>query len=156
MLKKQHRYSLEMVWTGNKGTGTSDYRSYERAHETRSDGKTVIPGSSDPTFRGDRSRWNPEELLLSALSSCHMLSYLHLCAIAGIVVTEYVDHPEGIMQETPDGGGRFTRVLLKPSVTIASLADIERAKALHHNAHEKCFIANSVNFAVDCEPTVQA
>ena len=156
MPHNQHHYQLTTVWTGNTGVGTATYRGYERAHETRGEGKPVIPGSSDPAFRGDRSRWNPEELVVSALSTCHMLSYLHLCAVGGIVVSEYIDNAEGVLETNKDGGGHMTRVLLKPVVTITSAADIERAKSLHHNAHEKCFIASSVNFPVECEPTVKA
>jgi organic hydroperoxide reductase OsmC/OhrA len=156
MPHREHRYHVEVVWTGNTGAGTADYRSYERSYETRSVGKPSVPGSSDAAFRGDRTRWNPEDLLVSALASCHMLSYLHLCATAGIVVTEYADTPEGVMHEAEGGGGRFSRVTLKPIVKVGSQADIERATALHHNAHEKCFIANSVNFSVDCEPSVRA
>jgi organic hydroperoxide reductase OsmC/OhrA len=155
MPHKEHHYRVQTIWTGNTGAGTATYRDYERAHETRGDGKPVIPGSSDPAFRGDPARWNPEELVVSALSTCHMLSYLHLCAVAGVVVTDYTDDAEGFLQETKDGGGRLTRVLLKPVVTITAEADVERAKSLHHNAHEQCFIANSVNFPVACEPTVK-
>jgi organic hydroperoxide reductase OsmC/OhrA len=142
-------------WTGNTGTGTSTYRSYERAHEISAEGKPSIAASSDAAFRGDRVRWNPEELLLAALSSCHQLAYLHLCAVAGIVVVDYVDHAEGWMQETPNGAGQFTRVLLRPKVTI-SAGDAAKAKALHHEAHEVCFIARSVNFPVENEPEIVA
>jgi organic hydroperoxide reductase OsmC/OhrA len=156
MAHREHRYRVQTVWTGNTGTGTANYRGYQRAHETRVEGKPTIPGSSDPGFRGDAARWNPEELLVSSLSSCHMLWYLHLCADAGIVVTEYVDEATGLMEETADGGGYFSRVVLKPVVTISGPEDIERAKSLHHDAHAKCFIANSVNFPVDCEPVVRA
>jgi organic hydroperoxide reductase OsmC/OhrA len=105
-------------------------------------------------FRGDATRWNPEELLLAALSSCHQLAYLHLCAVAGVVVVDYVDYAEGTMAETPDGAGQFTHVLLRPKVTIAAGSDAAKALALHHEAHEKCFIARSVNFPVECEPRV--
>ena len=150
---REHRYSVTVTWTGNTGTGTSTYRSYERAHEISAEGKPAIGASSDPVFRGDRTRWNPEELLVAALSSCHQLWYLHLCADAGIVVVEYVDHAEGVMEETPDGAGQFARVMLRPTVTI-SAGDAARAKELHHEAHAKCFIARSVNFPVECEPEI--
>lgn len=145
---KLHRYSVEVRWTGNTGTGTSTYRSYERAHEITGDGKPQISGSSDPTFRGDRSRWNPEELLLAALSACHQLSYLHLCAVAGIVVLEYVDKAQGEMLANADGSGEFERVILKPWVRIAAGGDLELARKLHEDAHGKCFIARSMNFPV--------
>jgi organic hydroperoxide reductase OsmC/OhrA len=151
---KEHRYSVTVRWTGNTGTGTSGYRSYARAHEIAAEGKPVIAASSDPVFRGDQARWNPEELLVAALSSCHQLAYLHLCADAGIVVVDYVDHAEGWMAETPDGAGQFTRVMLRPRVTITAGADAARALELHHGAHAVCFIARSVNFPVECEAEV--
>jgi organic hydroperoxide reductase OsmC/OhrA len=152
---KEHKYAVTVRWIGNTGTGTSTYRSYERAHEISAEGKPAIAASSDAAFRGDRARWNPEELLLAALSSCHQLAYLHLCAVAGIVVVDYVDHAEGWMQETPDGAGQFTRVMLRPKVTI-SAGDAAKAKELHHEAHELCFIARSVNFPVENEPEIVA
>jgi organic hydroperoxide reductase OsmC/OhrA len=150
---RKHAYSVSIVWTGNSGTGTSGYRDYERSHEISAAGKVGIEASSDAAFRGNRSKWNPEELLLAALSSCHQLAYLHICAVAGIVVVGYVDQAEGVMEETEDGGGRFTRVLLRPRVTVTS-GDLEKAKELHHEAHRKCFIANSVNFPVAHEAEV--
>jgi organic hydroperoxide reductase OsmC/OhrA len=151
---RSHRYGASVQWTGNTGTGTSSYRSYERSYAIAVDGKPTILGSSDPLFRGDPSRYNPEELLVIALSSCHLLWYLHLCATNGVVVLAYTDRAEGQMLETDDGGGRFTRVVLHPQVTIAADGDVERARALHAEAHAKCFIANSVNFPVDHEPTI--
>jgi organic hydroperoxide reductase OsmC/OhrA len=151
---KEHRYSVTVTWTGNTGAGTSGYRNYERAHEISAEGKPAIAASSDPVFRGDRARWNPEELLLAALSGCHQLAYLHLCAVAGVVVTEYVDHAEGVMAMTPDGAGQFVRVMLRPRVTIAPGSDAAKAKELHHEAHEMCFIARSVNFPVEAEAEI--
>jgi organic hydroperoxide reductase OsmC/OhrA len=156
MAGRQHRYNIQVEWTGNNGTGTSGYREYARSHEVRVDGKQSIAGSSDPVFRGDRTRWNPEELLVSALAACHMLAYLHLCADAGIVVTNYSDSADGVMAENTQGGGQFTQVTLRPVVTLAAGSDIGLAKELHHTAHEQCFIASSVNFPVHCEPTVSA
>jgi organic hydroperoxide reductase OsmC/OhrA len=152
MAGRTHRYTVTLRWTGNAGSGTSGYRAYRRDHVTEVAGKPPIPGSSYPAFRGDPARWNPEELLVSSLSSCHMLWFLHLCADAGVVVTGYIDRPEGEMAETPDGGGRFSRVILRPEATLAAGSDIGKARHLHHLAHEKCFIANSVNFPVQCEP----
>jgi organic hydroperoxide reductase OsmC/OhrA len=116
----------------------------------------VILGSSDPAFRGEAARWNPELELLAALSQCHLLSYLHVCATAGVVVTGYVDDAEGTMAEDSDGGGRFTEAVLRPRVTVATADMIESATALHEEASAKCFIANSVNFPVRHEPTVTA
>jgi len=142
-------------WTGDDGVGTRDYRSYRRDHLIRIEGKPDLTGSSDPAFRGDRSRHNPEELLVAALSACHMLSYLHLAAVAGIVVREYEDRAEGTMVTNPEGGGRFTDVVLRPHVVLDAGAP-DRAFSLHEDAHHHCFIASSVNFPVRCEPTVVA
>ena len=155
-MSREHRYGVTVTWTGNTGTGTSGYRDYERAHEISAEGKAAIAASSDPVFRGERARWNPEELLVAALSGCHQLAYLHLCAVAGIVVVEYVDHAEGVMATTPDGAGQFVRVVLRPKVTLAAGSDLAKAKELHHEAHEKCFIARSVNFPVENEAEVVA
>ena len=147
-----HRYETTVTWTGNTGTGTSGYRNYERAHEVTVDGKPPIPGSSDPAFRGDAARWNPEELLVASLSQCHMLWFLHLCATNGLVVTEYRDHAAGMMAETADGGGQFQQVMLRPQVCFAAPEHADRARPLHEQAHKLCFIASSVNFPVHCEP----
>src|SRR5215469_5867006 len=152
---REHRYVVTVSWTGNLGSGTSGYRDYARDCEIAVDGKPAIPASADPAFRGDRSRWNPEELLVASLSACHKLSYLHLAAAAGIVVTAYSDHAEGVMELTPAGVGRFRSVVLHPAVTVKCGSDIERARALHESAHEMCFIANSVNFQVGCEPEIK-
>jgi organic hydroperoxide reductase OsmC/OhrA len=149
----EHRYAVTVEWTGNLGPGTSAYRTYERRHEIRAEGKPTIPGSSDPSFRGDAARYNPEDLLVASLSGCHMLWYLGLCAMAGIVVTDYIDRAEGFMIEEAGGEGRFTRVVLRPQITVAAGTDLARAGALHHQAHAKCFIANSVNFPVEHEPS---
>jgi organic hydroperoxide reductase OsmC/OhrA len=151
---REHRHSITVGWSGNLGTGTSDYGAYSRDHEIGAKGKPNIHGSSDPAFRGDPSRWNPEELLVASLSACHMLWYLHLAADHQIIVTAYTDQAEGVMEERPDGSGRFMRVVLRPTVTVVTGSDTERAHALHHVAHEKCFVANSVNFPVACEPKV--
>jgi organic hydroperoxide reductase OsmC/OhrA len=156
MAGREHRYTLKVTWTGNTGRGTAGYRAYERSHEIASTGKPVIPGSSDPGFRGDRSRWNPEELLLASLSACHQLWYLHLCAEAGVTVTAYEDEPEGRMIEDSDGGGRFSEVILRPRVTISAGSDRQAAEALHERAHELCFIANSVRCPVRCEAQLLA
>lgn len=149
----EHRYRVEMAWTGNLGSGTQSYRGYSRDHEIRMAGKPMIAGSSDPAFRGDAGRHNPEELLLAALSSCHMLAYLHLAAVAGVVVTAYHDAAEGMM-ETDADGGRFVEAVLRPTVTVSAASDAHKAQALHRDAHHACFIASSVNFPVHCEPQV--
>ncbi len=149
---EQHSYPVRMTWTGNTGTGTKDYRGYERAHEYSVPGKPVIPGSSDPAFRGDKTRYNPEELLVMSISSCHMLWYLHLCAEAKIVVTAYDDEAMGTLVETETTGGHFSEVVLRPKVTLEPGSDLATAESLHDRAHHLCFIANSVNFPVRCEP----
>lgn len=149
----KHHYAVTVRWNGNTGSGTSDYRSYRRDHEIEADGKSAIAGSSDPTFRGDKARWNPEELLVASLSACHQLAYLHLCADAGITVLEYEDRAAGTMVTEASGAGRMVDVLLSPSVTIAAGGDPDRAHDLHERAHELCFIANSVSFPVRCEPS---
>lgn len=151
MAERTHHYRVDVEWTGNRGSGTSGYREYDRDHVIRAEGKSPIEGSSDPKFRGDPTRWNPEELLVASLSACHKLWYLHLCADAGICVLEYVDDAEGVMVEGPSPA-KFTEVVLHPQVTIRAEEDGELAERLHHAAHEKCFIANSVNFPVRCEP----
>jgi organic hydroperoxide reductase OsmC/OhrA len=154
-MHKSHNYSLTVKWTGNLGTGTSDYRAYDRNHIIQSELKAAdIDGSSDPAFRGNKTRYNPEDLLVASLSACHMLSYLHLCAIGGVVVTDYVDNATGNMVETADGGGHFTEVTLKPVVTVKDSSMIDNAIELHHKAGELCFIASSVNFPVKHEPVV--
>jgi len=152
---QEHYYTVQMQWTGNLGTGTSDYRSYARDHQISAQGKPIIEGSADPAFRGDRDRYNPEDLLVAALSSCHMLSYLHLCAVSKIVVTDYRDEAIGTMVETTGGGGRFSAVVLRPVVTISAESDAGLATQLHEKAHALCFIATSVNFPVSCEPSVK-
>ena len=151
-MAREHRYETTVTWTGNLGSGTSNYRAYSRDHEIAFDGKPVIAGSSDPAFRGDPTRHNPEDMLVASLSTCHMLWYLHLCAVAGVVVTRYVDHAEGVMTEEADGAGQFANVVLQPEIALAPGADEARAAALHHEAHAKCFIARSVNFPVECRP----
>ena len=145
---KNHSYAVDLRWTGNTGSGTSSYRSFERSHSVTSPGKAPIAGSSDPVFRGDPTCWNPEELLVASLSQCHMLWYLHLCTMANVVVTAYEDHPTGTMTEHDDGSGQFSEVTLHPVVTVASADMVEAATALHQEVHNYCFIARSVWFPV--------
>jgi organic hydroperoxide reductase OsmC/OhrA len=155
----QHSYEVAVEWQGNRGTGTSDYKSYGREVVVTAAGKPDIEGSADRAFRGNPERWNPEDLLLAALSQCHLLSYLHVAASHGIVVTAYSDSASGVMEQTSDGGGHFVSVVLRPIVTIApgddAEAQLELAMSLHHEASEKCFIAASVNFPVHHEPVVR-
>lgn len=148
-----HNFRIHTTWTGNKGTGTSAYWAYSRDHQLGGQGKTtVIEGSSAAEFRGDGSRYNPEELLVAALSACHLLWVLHLCADAGIIVTAYEDEATGAMAMNPDGSGQFVEVVLRPHLTVADAARAADLNALHHRAHELCFIARSVNFPVRLEP----
>jgi organic hydroperoxide reductase OsmC/OhrA len=151
---KRHNYEIRLDWTGNSGEGTRTYRGYRRDHTITGAGKPQLAGSSDPAFRGDPSRYNPEELLVASLSACHMLSYLHVCAVNGVVVTDYTDDAVGTMEETADGGGAFTEVTLRPTVTIAAGSGEEKAKSLHEEAQRLCFIANSVKFPVRHEARI--
>lgn len=153
-MAREHRYHVTTTWTGNTGAGTASPAGYSRDLDYAAEGKHGIAGSSDPSFRGDPKRWNPEELLVASLSACHQLSYLYLAAVSKIVVTKYEDHAEGVMSENPPGTGKFSRVVLKPHVTIKPGGDATLAADLHHKAHDVCFIANSVNFEVACEPTI--
>lgn len=153
-MSKSHHYDVSVRWTGNLGSGTSGYRDFARDHEVTADGATPIAGSADPAFRGDPARWNPEQMLTAALSQCHMLWYLHLASQAGVVVTDYTDDAVGTMVEDADRGGWFTEVVLRPRVSVASPDMIDAAILVHKSAHEKCFLANSVNFPVRHEPVV--
>jgi organic hydroperoxide reductase OsmC/OhrA len=154
-MSRIHHYQTTTTWTGNLGTGTSQYKAYSRNHEITSAKKAgAIQGSSDPLFRGDPSRYNPEDLLVGALSACHMLWVLHLCADAGIVIVDYSDQAAGELVEHPDGSGEFTRVTLHPMMTITDRSRVAEAVAIHHQAHKVCQIARSVNFQVLHEPEV--
>ncbi len=154
-MAKAHQYKTRVQWTGNLGPGTTAYDSYSRDHEVAAPGKIVaIPGSSDPNFRGDATRYNPEELLVASLSQCHMLWYLHLCAVNKVVVEAYQDEAIGTMAEKDDGSGSFTEVILRPVVTISPDSDVRHAAELHNVAAKLCFIANSVRFPVRHQPQV--
>ena len=157
MTAKTHHYHTRTEWTGNLGAGTAHYTAYSRDHIHRAPGKADIPGSADPAYRGDPARWNPEGLLLAAASACHKLWYLHLCSTAGITVTAYTDHAEAVMDEGGNGNaGRFVSAVLKPRVTIAAGSDRAKALELHHEAHRLCFIANSVNFPIECRAEIES
>ena len=150
---KSHSYQATVTWSGNRGRGTADYRAYGREHEISAADKPPIPGSADPAFRGDGDRWNPEDTLIGSLSACHMLWFLHLASEAGWIVESYQDDASGTMEMNPDGSGQFIEVVLAPRVVI-SAGDRALNQDLHLRAHEKCFIARSVNFPVQCRPTV--
>jgi organic hydroperoxide reductase OsmC/OhrA len=154
MPTKQHHYELTIDWTGNRGEGTKTYTSYTRNHTISAKAKPQILGSSDPAFRGDPTRYNPEDLFLSSVSTCHMLWYLHLCAVNHVVVLEYTDAPVGIVMEKTDGSGKFEGVTLRPRVRLTPESDPSKALALHEEVHRYCFIANSVNFKIVVEPQI--
>lgn len=147
-----HEYQSRVVWTGNTGQGTAHYRAYQRTWDVAVPGKPVIHCSNDPLLGGDPAKMNPEDLLLSALSACHMLWYLHYASEAGIVVTAYEDEPLGQGEIGPGGAGRFTAATLRPRVTVLPGTDLAAAEAIHHRIHAVCFIARSVNFPVSYAP----
>ena len=149
----EHTYKLTAVWTGNKGEGTKNVRTYDRSHTVSIQGKPELFLTTDNAAVGDKSKLNPEDLLVSALSSCHLLSYLYLCAMEGIVVTSYTDNAIGIMIEEASGAGSFKEVTLNPIFSVTDESMVARAIELHHKAHEICYIANSVNFEVKCNPS---
>jgi organic hydroperoxide reductase OsmC/OhrA len=150
----EHRYELTTTWTGDRGSGTSGYRDYDRDVTIEVDGKPVLLASSDKPFRGDPSRWNPEDLLLASLAECHLLSYLHACVTTGVVVVSYRDRATALMREDGRGGGAFVEAVLHPEVVVADESMIEAASAAHAQANAWCFIANSVNFPVRHEATI--
>ena len=154
-MSKEHLYKAKINWTGNLGTGTSEYTAYSRSHEVFGEGgKDKILASAASVYRGEASRYNPEELLIAAIAGCHMLWYLHLCADAGIVVVEYADEASGTLTESDDGNGKFSEVTINPRVKITKESNSEKALELHDKAHEFCFIANSMNFPVKFEPEI--
>lgn len=150
---ERHEYTSTLVWTGARKGPTSSYQAYSREHEFQSAGKPRLALSADPHFRGDSTLYNPEELLVMSLSSCHLLSYLAECARAGVHIVAYGDSASGVMTMR-DGRLRFTEVVLRPRVTVVAGTDMDRALALHEPAHDDCYIANSVNFPVRHEPTL--
>lgn len=149
----EHTYKLTAEWTGNTGEGTKNVRTYDRSHTVSIQGKPDLFLTTDNPAVGDKTKLNPEDLLVSAISSCHMLSYLYLCSMDGIVVTAYTDHATGVMIEHASGGGNFKEVVLNPLVVVANENMVEKAIELHHKAHDICYIANSVNFEVMCNPS---
>lgn len=153
---KTHQYTVQLQWTGNQGKGTQSYTAYSRDHEISTPHKVhTLLGSSDPAFRGNPAHYNPEELLVASLSACHMLWYLHLCTVAKITVESYEDAALGLMEESQEKGGFFQSVTLKPQIKIREADKLDKAYALHPEAHRLCFIANSVNFPVETEAQIQ-
>ena len=152
-MRDVHEYRIGIEWTGNRGCGTSGYREYGRELLIHAANKEPLEGSADRTFHGDAERWNPEELLVTAIAQCHMLSYLHMAVRAGVVVTAYSDSALGVMRQ--EGlGGAFTEVILRPVVTVADASMVEAARAAHADANRHCFIASSVNFPVRHEAEI--
>jgi organic hydroperoxide reductase OsmC/OhrA len=151
----EHKYLTTIEWTGNNGSGTSGYTAYERSHTIQVAGKVNIDASSDPHFRGDDKKYNPEDLFLASIASCHMLWYLHLCADYNIIVQAYTDKASGLMVTGTDGGGQFTKIVLMPLVTVQNESMIDMAVKLHHKAHEMCFLSNSVNFEITVQPQIK-
>ena len=151
-MSKEHHYKLSAKWHGNKGTGTSSLKAYDRSHTVSINNKPDLYLTTDNPQVGDKTKLNPEDLLLTAVASCHMLSYLYVCAMEGIVVTDYIDNATGVMIEKKEGGGQFKEIILNPVVTVAEQATLAKSIELHHKAHEICYIANSVNFEVKNNP----
>ena len=147
-----HQYDLKIRWIGNTGEGTQSYQSYQRDFVVESKNKPAIPGSADPAYRGEASRWNPEDLMIAAASACHKLWYLHLCAVNHICVVDYIDHASGFMDDAhPEKRGHITHIVLKPQIILKAGANLDLARQLHEQAHHECMIANSVNFPIMCE-----
>lgn len=153
-MSKKHEFPSRIVWTGNKGKGTSAYKAYERTWDMAIEGKTILHCSNDPLLGGDATKYNPEDMLIASVASCHMLWYLHLCSQAGVTVIEYEDNPVGIGESEPDGTGRFLEAVLYPKITITGDSDPDKAVQLHDEIHKYCFIARSINFPVRYEPEV--
>jgi len=150
---KVNNYKIRVEWTVNKGNGTLNDKSYSRNHNISSEEKhNLIHDSSDPSFSGERTKYNPEELFISSISACHMLWYLHLCSINKIVVTEYIDNAKGFMEETENSNGKFTEVILNPTVKITDPSSINKANKLHTDANGISFIAKSCNFKIKHKP----
>jgi organic hydroperoxide reductase OsmC/OhrA len=152
-VSEQHDYTARVEWTGNRGQGTRSYRGYDRTWDIATPGKPVIHCSNDPLLGGNPGLPNPEDMLLASLCACHMLWYLHLASVAGIVVQSYQDNPVGVGESSPNGAGRFLSATLKPHIVVEAGTDLAEAEAIHHRIHEFCFIARSVNFPVSYEPT---
>lgn len=153
--RPHHRYATRIIWTGDRGSGTSSYTSYGRDYRVLVDGKPELLGSADVAFRGEPDRHNPEDLFLAAVAACHMLSYLSLCARQGVRVLSYEDEASGTLVLHPEGGGRFDAIVLNPVVVIAEGSDEALALRLHDEAHRRCFIANSCSVPIRHRPTVR-
>jgi len=154
MNSKNHEYTARIEWTGNTGQGTRSYKSYQRDWQLNTGGKPVIDCSNDPVLGGDPNKYNPEDLLVASVASCHMLWYLHLCSVAGVNVTAYRDIPLATGELLPSGAGRFTVITLRPTITITDGSDEKKALSIHDDIHQYCFIARSINFPVKIEARI--
>lgn len=152
-MKQEHTYTTRIVWTGDRGEGTTHYHSYDRTWNIAIPGKPVIECSNDPLLGGDPSRPNPEDLLISALSACHMLWYLHLASQAEMIVRGYTDQPVAIGETEPDGAGRFLKATLRPHIIVAPGTNLKTADELHPQIHQFCYIARSVCFPIEYQAT---
>ncbi len=155
MANKIHNYYTQIAWTGAGEDGTKTYKSYERLYDLNIEGKPSVVGSADPAFRGDAGCHNPEDMLVASVSSCHMLWYLHICSVSKVIVTSYIDNAEGIMEESADGSGRFTKITLRPRIKISSGSDLVKAEEAHAKANKMCFIANTLNCPIEHQPTIE-
>ncbi|MEO8535864.1 MAG: OsmC family protein [Flavobacterium sp.] len=144
----KHTFKATANWTSKQNPEDSTKRFYSKSHKISIEGKPVLNVSAAKAFKGDPELYNPEDLLLSSLVSCHMMSYLYVCSQNGIEVLKYLDNAEATLEVNPDGSGRFTEVRLNPKVVIADSDKIQLALELHKKANQLCFIANSCNFPV--------
>lgn len=147
-MSKEHFYNLSIKWTGNKDDGTTNYRTYDRSYTISGENKEELFASSDPAYRGDKTKYNPEELLVAAISGCHMLWFLHLCSVNGVIVVDYMDNPTGTLEVDETGAGQMKEVTLNPVATVTHASMTDKLEDLHNQANKLCFIARSVNFPV--------
>jgi len=144
----KHLFKAEANWTSSPNPEQSASKFYSKSHKIVIEGKPVLNVSAAKAFKGDPELYNPEDLLLSSLVSCHMMSYLYVCSQNGIEILEYSDNAEATLEVSPDGSGRFVEVVLKPKVKISNPDKTDLALELHTKANQLCFIANSCNFPV--------
>ncbi|MGV0996986.1 OsmC family protein [Empedobacter falsenii] len=143
-----HLFKVALNWIKKESKMDSSTRIYTKSHHISIEGKPDLEVSAAKAFKGDPNLYNPEDLLLSSLTSCHMMSYLYCCAQHKIEVISYQDHSEATLQVNPDGSGKIVKVDLFPDIIISDSSQIELALSLHKKANELCFIANSCNFPV--------
>ena len=142
----EHKYQLKLNWTGGSEI---DAIQNDRMYEVLIDRKPTIYGSADKPFFGDPEKYNPEDLLLAALSACHMMSFMYVCRKLGIKVYHYEDHATGLLKINQDGTGQFEFAELKPKVKADHMPDGMIFKELNSRAAKLCFIKRSINFTVN-------